>query len=391
MQRIGYYEFIKNNVTFLGSGSFSVVYLGEYIGKDNKYIKNKTKVAIKIIKTDKMTNKALDILDMEINIMGLIKENPHPNIVGCYDIIRKKNETYLILEYCDSGDLKNIMQKPIKEKFVQFYFTQLANGLKYLDKHSILHRDIKPRNILLTNNKKQLKIADFGFAKKETHNPSLYDTICGSPLYMAPEIITNKPYNNQIDLWSIGMILYELLFGSHPFEYCKNIQELKDNIYTNIEIPPKDTINKDISNECIDLLKRLLQPSADSRITWNEFFESPWLQTIKAQQILQTKSSPLAINQSPSSSPLQTNQLLFGNTPPNNHSVLKTSEMIVINEYYPEPDQASIHNTDDDCLFEMELDDNKLSSDQKKIKVIKIIDRSSVLNISDNKYDIVDM
>lgn len=164
------------------------------------------------------------------------------------------------MEYCDSGDLRTYLKKPIKEKWCQFFFCQLANGLKYLDKYNILHRDIKPKNILLTNKKKVLKIADFGFAKKQSKNIKLHETICGSPLYMAPEIMENNKYNNQTDLWSIGMILYEMLYGFHPYESCKNIRQLLSMIdHGIIEIPPKNTQNKNISIECLDLLQKLLQ------------------------------------------------------------------------------------------------------------------------------------
>lgn len=184
------------------------------------------------------------------------------------------------MEYCESGDLRSILKKPIKEKYAQFYFCQLANGLKYLDKHSIIHRDMKPKNILLTANRKVLKICDFGFAKKDTtqYKPTLHDTICGSPLYMAPEIMNHKLYNNQTDLWSIGMILYEMLYGFHPFAQCKSLTELKDKLYTNeIIIPPIGTKNKDVSKECIDLLTNLLQKRATTRITWKNFFDNPWV------------------------------------------------------------------------------------------------------------------
>ena len=228
MESIGSYKMNRDKSSELGRGSFSIVYVGiNYLDQD--YIKKGDKVAIKIIKTNNLTKKALEILEDEISIMNLIKSNPHPNIVQCFDIIRSQNEVFIIMEYCDSGDLMTIIKRPIKEKYAQFYFCQLANGLKYLDNHSIIHRDIKPKNILLTNNRRVLKIADFGLAKRIS-DISLNETICGSPLYMAPEIMNNSPYNNQTDLWSIGMILFEMLYGLHPFEKCKTVPELKDKL-----------------------------------------------------------------------------------------------------------------------------------------------------------------
>ena len=168
IEKVDNYEIYKNKE--LGRGSFSIVYLGKYTGPDNNIIKNNKEVAIKKIKMKNIfynhSLKSKEILNEEIKIMEMIKYNPHPNIVGCFDIIEIQMMIYIILEYCDSGDLRKILKKPIIEKYAQFYFTQLVNGLKYLDKHEIIHRDIKPKNILLTNNRKILKIADFGFAKK---------------------------------------------------------------------------------------------------------------------------------------------------------------------------------------------------------------------------------
>jgi len=269
------YVIFRNKV--LGRGAFSVVYLGRYIGENNTFLNKNTDVAIKIIKTTKMTDKAKKILADEISIMEMIKYNPHPNIVTCYDVIETDYETNIIMENCDSGDFRTILKKPIKEKYAQFYFSQLANGLKYLDTNKILHRDIKPKNILLTNNRRILKIADFGFAKK-AEEQSLHDTICGSPMYMAPEIMYNTQYNNQTDLWSVGMILYEMLYGFHPYNSSKTIPELKKMMELKIiEIPPVNTQNKDVSDSCLILLRKLLQKNATNRMTWEHFFNDSWI------------------------------------------------------------------------------------------------------------------
>jgi len=266
MVLIGKYTLQKN--ILLGSGSFSKVYQGTY---------NDKLLAIKIIKINRLTKKALSIIDNEIKIMNIIKNDPHPNIVECYDIIKTDRRVYIILEYCDSKDLLSIMIKPIKELYTQFYFSQLVNGLKYLDKKNIIHRDIKPKNILLTNNRKVLKIADFGFAIVSKID-DLHDTICGSPLYMAPEITSTNAYNAQTDLWSIGMILYEMLYGHHPYHKCKTREDLKYRIdNTEIMIPPKDNKNTDISDECICLLRSLLQKNVRYRIKWDQFFKHDWI------------------------------------------------------------------------------------------------------------------
>nr|QBK88827.1 MAG: serine/threonine protein kinase [Mimivirus LCMiAC01] len=279
MGRLLDYKICKNK--FLGMGSYSKVYICIYTGNDDTVPAN-INLAIKIIDTGKLPDKSKKIIDDEIYVMNIIMKDPHPNIVECYDIIMDNNMIYIVMEYCDSGDMRNYLKKPIKEKWCQFFFCQLANGLRYLNSYNILHRDIKPRNILLTNNKKILKIADFGFAKQKKERISLYDTICGSPLYMAPELMNSDKYNNQTDLWSIGMILYEMLYGFHPYGKCVNMKQLKYCVDTDvIEIPPTNTKNRNISRECINLLKKLLQKRASKRLEWRGFFNHPWLSVYK--------------------------------------------------------------------------------------------------------------
>jgi serine/threonine-protein kinase ULK/ATG1 len=215
------------------------------------------------------------MVNNEINIMNMIKENTHPNVVKCVDTLQTQKCAYIVMELCDSGDLSTIMTKPIREVCVKSYFAQLINGLRFLHLHNFIHRDLKPRNILLTNNKKILKIADFGFAKI-VKEQLLKEKMCGSPLYMAPEIMNNDIYNNQSDLWSVGLILYEMLYGTHPYESCKTLNDLKTVVNTtSIKIPPNKS-NINISNECIDLLQKLLQKNVYSRITWEEFFSNSW-------------------------------------------------------------------------------------------------------------------
>ena len=255
---INKYTIYKNKL--LGAGSFSKVYLGEIKS-------NNIKIAIKIINNS-------DLIKSELDILNIIKNNPHQNIISCIDIVTNINNTNIIFEYCDSGDLRELLKKPIKEDYVKFYFLQLASALKHLHILKIQHGDIKPRNILLTNKKKILKLADFGFSS--INKPP--DILCGSPLYMAPEMLTNNSYNKQTDLWSIGIIMFEMLFSFHPFSKCANLDELKEAISkTNLIIPPINTKNTNISDECTDLLKMLLQKSCNKRITWDSFFDHIWL------------------------------------------------------------------------------------------------------------------
>jgi serine/threonine-protein kinase ULK2 len=254
---------------YLGKGRFSVVYLGT-----EKQTKNK--VAIKIINLTHANKKMLEYIEQEVIILQIIKQSPHPNVVYCHDIIKKDDHVYIIMEFCENGDLSKYLSRPMKEIYVQFYFAQLSAALKYLASKGIIHRDIKPKNVLLTNKRRVLKLADFGLAK--LMDTDMLNTICGSPLYMSPEVIHGKEYNSQTDLWSLGMILFEMLYGFHPYQHCQNVNELLLTIKKNpIVIPPKFNRNKKVSEECISLLKMLLQKNVERRISWGDFFNHPWI------------------------------------------------------------------------------------------------------------------
>lgn len=368
MIRINNYEFGLTEQHILGRGAFSIVYLG-------KNTKNNSEVAIKKIVTSELKPHNLSAIEDETYIMKLIKDNPHPNIVECYDIIQEDTNIYIIMEYCDSGNLESIIRKPIKESYTQFYFSQLANGLKYLYKQNIIHRDIKPKNILLTNGRRVLKIADFGFAK-QNKNEELYETICGSPLYMAPEIMSHNFYNKQIDLWSIGMILYQMLYGIHPLkEYdFKSFSELKDRIgLIQVSIPPVNNTNKEVSIECIELLKRLLQKDVKLRITWEEFFEQAWLN--KYQYINVNKKTDEYKKQIYSVSLGSLVSDCFKETNSNDSHGKKLD---IIPDYLDITTNV-IDNTNDD-IFEIEMENSNECSNNNLVTVRRVRDRYEIIN-----------
>ncbi len=389
IDKVGDYEFVCDKKNLLGSGTFSKVYRGSYVGPTNDDIENGTLVAIKVIDVQILSPKSLRILEDESDIMRTLKNNPHPNIVRCYDVYHKYSSIYIIMEYCDSGDLKTILNKPIKEEYARFYFLQFANGLKHLYSNNIIHRDIKPRNILLTNSRKTLKIADFGFARY-TNDESLYDTVCGSPLYMAPEIMGHKNYNKQTDLWSIGMILYEMLFGFHPYHSCKSISDLKNVINTKqIEIPPLNTPNKNVSKECLDLLRELLQKDVNDRISWENFLSYPWL-TMQELSIEDSLSNTFG---SPTITPISGT--------PNKNDKQVDSSINIIHDYYDSMGSNKLDKNSGDNIESIiddfdKMDDDlmqfEIELDQKNISVKKVIEHSSVLNKYDDdthEYDII--
>jgi serine/threonine protein kinase len=245
----------------IGKGSFSKVYKGYNIITGDI-------VAVKKIDLD-MKPLMIKRLKMEIEIMKTLK---HKHIVELYDVIYDEYYAYLIMEYSHCGDLANYLKgRPLKEKFAQKFSRQLSSAMKYLIERNIIHRDIKPQNILVFN-KNTIKLTDFGFARY-FDKTTMVETLCGSPLYMSPEIIKYKKYSHKADLWSIGVIIYEILTGRPPYR-AKTHYELAKKIENSEVFLPKMI---PLSKSCKDLIFKLLQKESINRISWEEFFNHNWI------------------------------------------------------------------------------------------------------------------
>ncbi len=245
----GDYYYYKDPI---GYGSFSIIYKGYKLSNPSQCL------AIKRI---------TKIIDMKYfhNEVELMKKLDHPNILKLYDVVKINGTIYLILEYCNCGDLSNYIQKD-KSRINDFtYFKQIFKGLEYLYRNKILHRDMKPHNILIKDN--VIKISDFGFAKAFEKN-ELITTFCGSPLYMAPEIIKNKEYNLKSDIWSLGVIIYELLTKQHPY-YVDTKTLLWKKVKEGIDID-YTLIKNDL---VIKILKMMLVEDPILRADWEEIFD----------------------------------------------------------------------------------------------------------------------
>jgi serine/threonine-protein kinase ULK/ATG1 len=206
----------------------------------------------------------------EIKVM---KQLQHEHIVKLEEFEWDSNYIFLIMEYCNGGDLSNFIKskKKLAEAEVKYFLQQLACALQFLRSKGVAHMDLKPQNLLLhitASGKCVLKVGDFGMAQHLTIN-EVAESFRGSPLYMAPEIMQGHSYDAKVDLWSVGVILFESLFGAPPFA-SKTLQELEIKLLDTkpVEIPERPII----SVECADLLQGLLERDPQSRISFDRFF-----------------------------------------------------------------------------------------------------------------------
>jgi serine/threonine-protein kinase ULK/ATG1 len=235
----------------------------------------------------------------------------HPHIVGLHDYHQTSTHFHLVMDYCSMGDLSYFIRKRnqlskthpviasllarypspvgshgLNEVLVVHFLKQLVSALQFLRDKSLVHRDIKPQNLLLcppVHSKQEfiegnyvglwelpiLKIADFGFARF-LPSTSMAETLCGSPLYMAPEILRYEKYNAKADLWSVGAVLYEMAVGKPPFkagnhiELLKNIEKANDKI----KFPSAAQVPESLKR----LIRSLLKYNPTERISFSEFF-----------------------------------------------------------------------------------------------------------------------
>ncbi|TYG44719.1 hypothetical protein ES288_D11G117900v1 [Gossypium darwinii] len=249
----------------IGSGSFAVVWR-------SRHRQHGLEVAVKEIDKKLLSSKVSESLLKEISILSTIN---HPNIIQLFEAIETEDRIFLVLEYCDGGDLAAYIQRygKVSEEVARHLMRQLAAGLQVLQEKHLIHRDLKPQNLLLTKGSTpQLKIGDFGFARSLTPE-NLADTLCGSPLYMAPEIIQNKKYDAKADLWSVGAILFQLVTGKPPFDGNNQLQ----NILRSTELQfPEGALEK-LHPDCVNLCRSLLRHDPVERLTFREFFDHKFL------------------------------------------------------------------------------------------------------------------
>ena len=262
---------------FLGKGGFAKCY--ELICKDN----NKVFAAKMIQKSNIKTPRQKQKLRSEIKIH---KSCHHSHVVAFEHDFEDSEYVYILLELCENQTLNEIhhRRKTLTELEVQCYMIQLIKALKYLHSHRIIHRDLKLGNLFL-NDKMELKVGDFGLATKLDYDGERKKTICGTPNYIAPEVISSLGHSFEVDIWAIGIIIYTLLIGKPPFE-TRDVKITYDKIKKAEFYFPQ---NSKISNSAKNLIKKILVVDPNQRPSLNEIlFDEFFNQGITIPKLLPT-------------------------------------------------------------------------------------------------------
>ncbi|KAK1900369.1 Serine/threonine-protein kinase ULK2 [Dissostichus eleginoides] len=285
METVGDFEYSRKDL--VGHGAFAVVFKGRHRKKTD------WEVAIKSI-NKKNLSKSQILLGKEIKIL---KELQHENIVALYDVQETPNAVFLVMEYCNGGDLADYLQAKgtLREDTLRVFLQQIAAAMRILSSKGIIHRDLKPQNILLSYAGRKrsnisgirIKIADFGFARYLQNN-MMAATLCGSPMYMAPEVIMSQNYDAKADLWSIGTVIYQCLVGKPPFQ-ANSPQDLR--MFYEKNKNPQPIIPRETSQQLGHLLLGLLQRNQKDRMDFDAFFSHPFLVPI----VTIKKSCPMPV------------------------------------------------------------------------------------------------
>ncbi|XP_039521955.1 calcium/calmodulin-dependent protein kinase 1Db isoform X2 [Rhinichthys klamathensis goyatoka] len=252
----------------LGTGAFSEVVLAQEKATGDMY-------AVKCIPKKALRGKESGI-ENEIAVLRKVK---HENIVALEDIYESPSHLYLIMQLVSGGELfDRIVERGFyTEQDASALIKQVLDAVNYLHSLGIVHRDLKPENLLYFNPNEESKImiSDFGLSKMEDATNDIMSTACGTPGYVAPEVLAQKPYSKAVDCWSIGVIAYILLCGYPPF-YDENDSKLFEQILR-AEYEFDSPYWDDISDSAKDFISNLMQKDPEKRLTCDEALLHPWI------------------------------------------------------------------------------------------------------------------
>jgi len=254
----------------IGKGGFSIVYQAQR-KKDQK------EFAVKCIKKDMVEGEDIKLLRREVQIM---KKLDHPNILKLFEVYEDDKQFFLVMELVKGKELfdKIVERGMYSERDASNIIYQVVSAVDYLHDNGIAHRDLKPENLLSAGEGENeiIKIADFGFSKSFAGDDAeKLMTSCGSPGYVAPEILTAESYDKSVDMWSVGVIIYILLSGSPPF-YADSAPALFKKIM-DVKYDFDDSVWDDISDSAKDLIRNLLVKEPSKRFTAKQCLRHPWV------------------------------------------------------------------------------------------------------------------
>ncbi|XP_070770339.1 serine/threonine-protein kinase SIK1 [Enoplosus armatus] len=256
--QVGFYEIIRT----LGKGNFAVVKLA-------KHKVTKTQVAIKIIDKTRLNPSNLEKIYREVQIMKLLN---HPHIIKLYQVMETKDMLYIVTEYAKNGEMFDYLTSNgrMSEDEARKKFWQILTAVDYCHRHHIVHRDLKTENLLLDANM-NIKLADFGFGNFYNAGEPL-STWCGSPPYAAPEVFEGKEYEGpQLDIWSLGVVLYVLVCGSLPFD-GPSLPALRQRVTEG-----RFRIPFFMSQDCENLIRKMLVVDPARRISVAQIKQHRWM------------------------------------------------------------------------------------------------------------------
>ncbi|CAO2611611.1 Serine/threonine-protein kinase Nek5, partial [Lemmus lemmus] len=255
-------------IKIIGEGTYGKVYLAKHKTESNQCV----------IKEIDFT-KEKEASKKEVVLLAQMR---HPNIVTFFGSFQENSRLFIVMEYCDGGDL---MQRIRRQRGVLFsedqilcWFVQISLGLKHIHDRKILHRDIKSQNIFLSKNGMVAKLGDFGTARTLNDSMELAQTCAGTPYYLSPEICRNRPYNNKTDIWSLGCVLYELCTLKHPFE-SNNLHHLVLKICQGRVAPISPHFSPDLQS----LIPQLFKVCPQDRPSISSLLKRPFLETLIAR------------------------------------------------------------------------------------------------------------
>ena len=281
-QQVGSVRLIEE----IGHGSYATVYLGEHIVTGDK-------VAVKVVDRARlMDSDTMNRLQREIS---LLRAMDHVLIARLFQSIHKNGHQFLIMEYACNGNLLSFVNKHgrLVETLARKYFVQIISALEYLHRErKVAHRDLKPENVLLDKNS-NIRLVDFGLSNTFSEEHPDMSTICGSPAYIAPEMLKGQSYTTAVDIWSAGVLLYVITVGKVPFEDENPRQLLTKILETPVVFPPF------LSPPLRDLITRMLAKSPSERISIEKIKEHPWFSPMEYQCIDQFAKAAMTKSNDP--------------------------------------------------------------------------------------------